>query len=382
MKGRGQKPLLALTSAALALPAIAATQPVQTELSVRASRYEEDSVSKRQVLSGSDQRYEIDVQQFYLLMPVARDWSVAVGLAREHMSGASPWGTVKGIDGDSALIMTGATIHESRTEVSTTVTRYLKNSSLGIGITHSEEDDYEADAVTIKGDWDFNDRLTTIALDFSYSSDTLRPSAALTFGRVPRAEKQTRSFGFALTQVLDKFSVFQAGLSFTESEGFLSDPYKLRDVRPETRHAWSVNSRYRKYFVPLAGTLHVDYRYYTDNFGIQSHTLVSRWHQDLTEILQLVPSVRYYRQKKADFYLPTDDFALPLNVHQSSDHRLSTFGAVTFGIKGILKIDDWTVTASFERYLSAEKYGSTSADQEHPGLVSFNVASIGFDLRI
>lgn len=374
-------PLLALTSAALSLPAFAATQPVETEVSIMTSSYKEGDVPAHKVSLGSARRYEIDIHQFYVLTPLGRNWSLAFNTSREIMSGASPWGTVAGVDGKPALIMSGATIRESRTEVSATTHRYFQNGRIGVGFSHSEEDDYESDAIVLSGEWDFNQKLSTLALGISYSSDDIEPTDALLFGRVQKEDKRSRSFIISWTQVLNKTSVLQSGISVTKHDGYLTDPYKLRDVRPDERFEWAVSLRYRKYLEKAGGAWHLDYRYYEDDFGVHSHTLQSAWYQNLGGRFQIVPSIRYYSQQEADFYLPVDDFTLPLNVNQSSDYRLSTYGAYTFGLKGIVDHNNWAVTVSFDRYISREKYGRWNAEFEHPALLNFTLASIGFNIK-
>ena len=117
-----QTPLALLSSAALAMPAFAANQPVQTSVSVRVSQYQEDDIPARDVLLGSESRYDIDIYQFRLLTPIGQRWSLGLDVAREIMSGASPWGTVAGGNGPQ-LIMSGATIKDARTETSVTLTR-------------------------------------------------------------------------------------------------------------------------------------------------------------------------------------------------------------------------------------------------------------------
>lgn len=379
-KGR-PSPILALTSAALSLPAFAATQPAETELSIMTSSYKEGDVPAHKVLVGSDQRYEIDINQFYVLTPLGRNWSFAFNISRETMSGASPWGTVEGLDGKPALIMSGATIRESRTEVGATTHRYFQNGRVGIGLSHSEEDDYEADAIILSVEWDFNHKLSTLAVGMSYSSDVIEPTQALLFGRVEKEDKRSRSLTIGWTQVLNKTSVLQSGISATKHDGFLTDPYKLRDIRPDERFEWAVSLRYRKYVEKANGAWHLNYRYYEDDFGVHSHTLQTAWYQNLGTRFQIVPSVRYYSQREADFYLAFDDFSLPLTVNQSSDYRLSTYGAYTFGLKGIMNHNGWAVTVSFDRYISARKYGLFDSEFEHPALLNFTLASIGFDIR-
>ncbi len=372
--------ILALTSAAMSLPGIAATQPVQSEISIKTSSYHEDDLAAEDILLGSKERYEIDVHQFRLLTPVADAWSIGVDVSRETMSGASPWGTVTGLGGESSLIMSGATISEKRTEVAVSATHYKQASSYSVGLIHSDENDYEAKAIQIGGEWDLNNRQSTLSLGLSYSSDDIEPTDAEMFGRTTEESKHAHSMSIGWTQVIDRTSVLQFGAGITRQSGYLSDPYKLRDVRPDEKLAWNVNLRYRRYFDNLNAALHLDYRYYSDDFDIDSHTLNLAWYQNLGARFQLGPNVRYYSQNEADFYLSVDDYSLPTTTYQSSDYRLSAYGAYTFGLKAIFNEINWSVNLSIDRYISAEKYGLSDGDG-HPALLSFNMASLGFDIR-
>ena len=90
--------------------------------------------------------------------------------------------------------------------------------------------------------------------------------------------------------------------------------------------------------------------------------------------------MRYYSQSAADFYRPTDNFALPLDVSQSSDFRLSAYGAVTYGLKGIIQQPGWTLTLSADRYVGRAAYG-LDAGTEHPARLEFALVSVVIDIR-
>ena len=97
--------LLALTSSALLLPAYQNARgdapPEFSEVGVRYSNYQEDDIEGGKTLFGDDsERYDIDTAQFHLLVPVADDWSFAVDLQWEDMSGASPWFVGESANGD------------------------------------------------------------------------------------------------------------------------------------------------------------------------------------------------------------------------------------------------------------------------------------------
>ena len=373
-------PLAALTTAAMSLPAFAATQPVESTVSVGVSNYQEADVPPHLVVGGDNRRYDVNIRQFRLLSPVGRNWSLGLDLSRETMSGASPWGTSAGVDGEPALIMSGATIRDTRTETGVTATRYGDDHSIGLTLTRSTEDDYEAFSPSLFGEWTFNDALTSLSASVSWSSDVVEPTDAAAFGRVSREERRSRSASIGVSQVIDRSSAVYAGLSVTDHAGFLSDPYKLRDVRPDGRFERALSIRYRHFLDGPDAAVHLDYRYFDDNWGVASHTLHTSWYQNFGPSFQVVPSVRYYSQSEADFYRSVDDFGLPADAHQSSDFRLSAYGAFTFGVKGVVRQPDWSLTISADRYIGNEKYGLASG-VPHPARLEFTLASVVLDIK-
>ena len=125
---------------------------------------------------------------------------------------------------------------------------------------------------------------------------------------------------------------YPVSLNISEQSGFLSDPYKLKDVRPSDKTQIAVTNSYRHFFEDSNSALHINYRYYHDDFGISSHVVDSSWHQNFGRSLRVVPSIRYYTQSAANFFTNIDDFAKPESQYQSSDYRLSAFGALSGGI--------------------------------------------------
>jgi hypothetical protein len=374
-------PFIALSSAAMSLPVFAASQPVETTVSLKASTYKEDDISSQAVISGANSRYDIDIGQFRLVAPVGSNWSIEAGYAQETMSGASPWATLLGVNGDQSLIMSGATIRDSRSAADLTLIHYSEDRSISLGLAHSDEDDYEAKAITLGGEWEFNNKLSTLSLGFSYSTDDLSPVDAVAFGRIVEAEKRTRSMSVGYSRVINKVSAISSTLNITQHDGYLSDPYKLRDVRPDERTEWALSLRYRRFFDNRNAALHLDYRYFNDDWGIDSHTIYSAWYQSIGARFQIAPNIRLYSQREADFYLAVDNFSLPRTTAQSSDFRLSGYGAWSLGLKAIFRADTWDVTLSYDQYSADESKGLSASDTEHPALLDFQLTSIGFNFR-
>jgi len=374
--------LIALSSTALALPGIAGADapPPQTTASYKFSNYQEDPLSREQVPFGSLERYDIDVHQFQLVSPLGRDYSLHIDANHESMSGASPWFTTPGLDGDPVINMSGASgIYDERSELAIGARYYLATGSIGGTIGYSEENDYRASYISFNGERTLNSGMTTVSIGASHSADDIFPTDAELFNRVRNEDKRSTSAVLSISQVINQVSTVQAALSVTEQDGFLSDPYKLRDVRPSAKTQLASTFSYRRYLVSANAALHADYRYYHDDFGISSHTASLAWHQNLGDRWRLVPNVRYYAQSSADFFTNIDDFTKPLTEYQSSDGRLSAYGAISGGLSVVTRIQDWTATLTAERYIAQHKYSAFEVALPGAALVQYTRVSLGFD---
>ena len=117
MKKPASSSLIALSTSALALPGIAEadTSPLTSSLSYKISNYQEDELSREQVPFGELERYDIDVHQFQFVSPLGRDYALFIDANHENMSGASPWFSTAGSNGQPVINMSGASgIYDSR----------------------------------------------------------------------------------------------------------------------------------------------------------------------------------------------------------------------------------------------------------------------------
>jgi hypothetical protein len=382
MAQRGNDPnatLLALTSSALLLPAYQAARadapPEFTELGLRFSAYREDDTKGGATFGGSSERMEVDVAQFHLLAPVADDWAVVLDVAWEDMSGASPWFVGESASGDPKVIMSGASIEDTRTEVSVTTRYYYDRGSAGLNYTRSDEDDYESDAFTLDGSLNSADGMTTYSAAVSASDDTIEPTRGAIPTNTLKEDKDIRSAWVGVTRIVSKRAIVRFGLSYTYRDGYLTDPYKGNDRRPDTRREWAFGAGYRHFFVDANGAAQVDYRYFDDDWGVSSHTLDLAWHQNLDARTALVPFLRYYTQDEADFFSVIADTSAR---YYADDYRLSAFGALSLGLRLRHDIGNWTLSLTGERYRSDNDWGLFGGD-EAPGLVDFWRGSVGFD---
>ena len=375
--------LLSLSAAAMALPAFAVNQPTETELAVKSSYYEEDPIraSDEVVIVGDPDRYTIKVNQFYLVKPIGANWSLTFDYANESMSGASPWGAVADDEGNQQLIMSGASIDDSRNKVEGTVTRYLPDSAWSLTVGGSREHDYRSDYLGLAWVQEYNLKNTTLAIDASYASDELTPTDASEFGRIEKADKSTRSLAFSISQILSRSQLAQIGYGVTKRSGFLADPYKLRDVRPDQRVEHRLSLGYLHYFESWSARVKAEYRYFWDSFDIRAHTTSVSFFKSLGQGWDVEPRLRWYEQSEASFFTLGDRYDLPITAAQSSDARLSSFGAWSTGFSLNYTRDIMKVGLSYDRYVSEPGAGIGSPSR-HRALMRYELLSLGVRFKL
>lgn len=392
--------LRALTTSTLALPGLAgsanADSPPETvQADYNYAHYSEDDISSGKLAPGSQgQRYEIDIHQIRMLVPVAERWDVGLDVAYETMTGATPWYIEPEAGTNRPLqVMTGATISDTRTDVLASTNYYLTNGKVGGSLGVSIENDYLAVNGGLSGERHLREKTTTISGGTGFSIDKITPKDADIFTERPDEEdKQSWNLSGGISQILGQRTQVQSTLTYQLGLGFLSDPYKratvagtpLADRRPDQRHQFAWLTRFRHRLDGLEGSLHADYNFYLDDWGITGHTFEAAWHQSLFDLIRLVPSIRYYTQSQANFYAPFYTSARSDNL-RSSDYRLSPYGALSYRIKTEARFQtwniDWIASFGYERYTSSADLAISKVSIENPGLVSFNLFSVGLEGR-
>ena len=372
-----------LSAPLLALPAyqtgtaLADAPPAFTEVGLRYTHYSEDSIDQDAVIFGATDRYDIDVTQLWIEAPLGASWSVALDVQNDYQTGASPWFVGAQQNGEPGVIMSGASIQDNRVEVGVTTRYFWADGNAGFAVSHSDEDDYEATALAFDASWNTADDARTWSTSFSSSRDTLNPTQEVIPVFVTDEDLDTQSGYFGVSQILSRTAIARIGLSYTVSEGYLSDPYKFRDQRPDTHERLSLSAGYRRFLIDADASIQVDYRYYADSWGTDSHTVELAWAQNLPRSL-LTPYVRYYTQREADFFSVIADTETP---HYADDYRLSSYGAVTLGARWAVALgESWTLELEAERYMTDADWGVFDGEAA-PALVDFWRGTIGITWR-
>jgi hypothetical protein len=157
--------------------------------------------------------------------------------------------------------------------------------------------------------------------------------------------KDTLDVIFGLTQVISRRWITQFNLSFSEVDGYQTDPYKvvsrvdntglataqIYESRPDTRSKQAFYAQSKYHFGKSIWD--ISYRFADDDWGITAHTVETRYRFLFDNNSYLEPHIRFHQQGEADFYQPflLDSDALPEYV--SADYRIGKMDAYTLGFK-------------------------------------------------
>ncbi len=212
----------------------------------------------------------------------------------------------------------------------------------------SIENDFKSSYGNVSGRLDFNQKLTSIKAGFGYTSNEtsaildhdLSPYLTKTAfasqiesrggSEILHGKRQDWAANIGLTQILGKNSLIDANIGYTHSNGFMENPYKamtvifvdpeasnngldtpingdvraLLEQRPNIRNQVAISARYIQYISPLDAALHLDYKFSTDDWGINTNTFTANWIQPLVSGWSITPRIRYHSQDAANFYQP------------------------------------------------------------------------------
>lgn len=120
---------------------------------------------------------------------------------------------------------------------------------------------------------------------------------------------------------------------FSDRNDFYIENFQLADDiehMPSSRFKVAIGGRLNYYLSELF-VLRSYYRYYTDDWGIKSHTAKVEIPIKLNDKFTVSPSYRYYSQTAADYFAPYEQHNSS-EEYYTSDYDLSEFNANQFGM--------------------------------------------------
>ncbi len=343
----------------------------------------------------------------------ADDRSLSIGLTIDTLTGATPSGAIRQDSaqtftrpsGKGSYVVPAGELPLDDTFKDTRVALTAgwqqpagEKGLLSVGLSASKEYDYLHTGLNASYAHDFNKRNTTVSAGFAIAKDSIEPvgGAPIPFtemrdvgdtgNRVGDQDKDILDFVMGVTQVISRDLLVQLNYSYSRSEGYLNNPYKVLSLvdgdtgdtlprtpgpdggpsgiflfegRPEerTQHSLYTQAKYNM----NGKVLDVSYRYMTDDWEIDSHTIDVRYRWPIGDRSYLEPHLRFYTQTEADFYRLSLDESLALPQYASSDYRMGNFAGTTAGLKyGWKTRNDNDFSVRVEWYTQS---GTVPADQ-------------------
>lgn len=153
-------------------------------------------------------------------------------------------------------------------------------------------------------------------------------------------------------------STIKLGLFFAKDSGYLDNPYLniirnyqangtsdiVGEHRPDSKSAYGTTLEYVNALSDKT-TLHFNYRYYKDDWEVNSNTTDTDIYYEFDDKLLLKIGFRYYQQYRAYFYNSSPKYFTD-EVYASSDTRLSNFQSQTYKSALKYKLND-TLSINF-----------------------------------
>ena len=249
----------------------------------------------------------------------------------------------------------------------------------------SSESDYLAQQLGGRWNRDFREQTLNLSLGTSWSWDDIQPVAD-DDTRTGPARKTTLHWNAVMTEVASPTLIVRYGAEYNLVNGLQHNPYRnvyaggtnVPERHPESRQRRDAFVRMNQ-ALPNRSSVKLAYRFYNDDWGVNSHELDSRLSQYVTRGLSARWEYRYYTQTAADFF--RDDYASVNGIggFLTGDYRLGPLSSHLFGGSLRMDLEAFASTREFLRrmtlWLDVERYFNSNN-------YSANVVETGVDFRL
>ena len=314
---------------------------------------------------------------------IDEDETLTIKLVLDALTGATPIGahassieqTFTSPSGNKSITTAAGetplddTFHDTRVAISSSWQKPVldNNTRMILSGNVSKEYDYTSLGVSANFLRDYNNRNTTLSAAIGFNSDSIEPEGRipLPFSHMRLANTGTNrgdasdsktisDIMLGVTQVINARTLMQFNFGLSSTSGYMNDPFKvitlidpatglpttpadsndlpyLYESRPDSRSRQTLFWKTVHHLTE--DVIHLSYRYHTDDWGIDSHTLDFTYRYELGDGSYLQPHLRYYSQSAADFFTNSLSEGEPLPEYASADYRLGEFVTQTIGMK-------------------------------------------------
>jgi hypothetical protein len=239
------------------------------------------------------------------------------------------------------VMTTASPYKETRTQGSWGFSMLNGSTEYSLGYTMSKESDYTANTATFDLSQDMFGGLTTVSFGYSQGWDDVRKNGDRAFAETI----DRRNYRVGVSQIVTKQLMLGLNYEGITDEGFLNNPYRsVRFVDPESPLGYAfqpeIYPRTRnsnaialdaRYFLKYRASVHGEYRYYSDSWGIDANSVQLGYTQPWGKKWLFEAGYRWYDQSSADFYsdlFPREDAQNFL----ARDKELSSFTSHMFSL--------------------------------------------------
>ncbi len=311
-------------------------------------------ISKLQVYADSDHTTVVS-PTVQAQADVTPDTNVSLGYVADVVTSASI---------DVVTQASKTTIHDTRQQVSAGLSHIFGSLTVHGGYSHSQENDYSSNTMSVSFDKELNDKDTTLSLGYGVSLNTVGRAEDMNFAR----SLDEHSVSLSWTQIVSGKTVTQLTYELGGAFGYQASPYRFVPIRASLTDApmeWvpetDPDTRYRHALVFGVNhaifddsSIQADYRIYHDTWGITSHTIGTRLFVNFGKKVELRLRNRFYTQNGANFY--QDNYTTP-QQYIVYDREMSPLWSETVGGKLM-----YQMTSQLEAELKLDVFYYSYAD--------------------
>ncbi len=236
---------------------------------------------------------------------------------------------------------TASAYTEERTQYSVGVDYLRGKTIMSFNYTNSTESDYIANTTTFGISQDFFGDLTTLSIGYSQGDDTVKKNGQEDFSQPVKRQ----NYRLGLSQIITRNFLISLATETITDEGFLNNPYRsVRFLDPSVPVGYSyqleqypstktstAGSIIGKYFLPYRAAVSLEYRIYSDTWGVNARNFDIGYTQPIGDHFIVDLSYRNYQQDGSNFYSDLFPFQNSQNFF-ARDKELSTYTANSFGL--------------------------------------------------
>jgi hypothetical protein len=238
------------------------------------------------------------------------------------------------------VVTTGASAYsEERNEYSLGLDYLHDDTIMSVGFGDSDENDYKAQSLNLTVAQEMFGGLTMVTMGYARGSDEVfRNGPDGQPDGVFEDEADRRNYRLSVSQVLTRNLLMGLYYEAIADEGYLNNPYRQvryvdlaaargysfeAEIYPRTRSSNAIAVKAR-YHLPYRAAVQGGYRFYSDSWGIDAHTLDIGYTHPFKQAWLFEAGYRFYTQSSADFYSDLFPFQQAQNF-LARDKELSTF---------------------------------------------------------